>query len=120
VDAAPDRGLLIGVYAGSVPGSRHLLLRARRAAGLSQRALSRRTGVPQSLISAYETGDRQPGADMLLRLLRATGHEVELTNTVERSREAAARLEQVCALAMALPSRPPGKLAFPSWAELSG
>lgn len=102
----------------SRPGS--LLMRARREAGLSQRALARRSGVAQSLISAYETGHRQPGAEMLLRLLRATGHDIQLTNTVERSREAARRLEQVCALAMALPSRPPGKLAFPSWTELSG
>lgn len=95
-----------------------LLLRARREAGLSQRALARRSGVPQSLISAYETGGRQPGADMLLRLLRATGHEVELTDTVERSRDAAARLAQVCALATALPTRNPGELAFPPWPTL--
>ncbi|GAC1610548.1 MAG: hypothetical protein NVS3B26_17880 [Mycobacteriales bacterium] len=100
--------------------SGELLVRARREAGLSQRALTRRSGVAQSLISAYETGHRQPGAEMLLRLLRATGHDVELIDTVEGSREAARRLEQVCALAMALPSRPPGKLAFPSWRELSG
>src|SRR3954451_3231760 len=97
----------------------HLLVRARHQAGLSQRALARRSGVPQSLISAYETGDRQPGADMLLRLLRATGHDVQLVDTVEASREAAARLEQVCGLAMALPTRPPGELAFPVWGELT-
>jgi transcriptional regulator with XRE-family HTH domain len=100
-------------------GAGHLLVRARHDAGLSQRALARRTGVPQSLISAYETGGRQPGADMLLRLLRATGHDVELTDTVERSRAAAAQLEQVCALAMALPSRQPTKLNFPTWSELT-
>ena len=98
--------------------SQRLLARARHDAGLSQRALARRSGVPQPLISAYETGARQPGADMLLRLLLATGHDVELTDTVESSRPAAHRLEQVCALAMALPSRPPGPLAFPAWSEL--
>ena len=80
---------------------------------------ARRSGVPQSLISAYETGDRQPGAEMLLRLLRATGHDVELTDTVERSRPAARKLEQVCALAMALPSRRPGELRFPPWSVLT-
>ena len=96
-----------------------LLRTARREAELSQRALSRRTGVPQSLIAAYETGKRQPGADMLLRLLRGTGHTVALSSTVEASREAAAKLEQVCALAMALPSRQPGPLAYPTWKSLT-
>lgn len=95
-----------------------LLRQARRAAGLSQRDLARRSGVPQPLISAYEAGRRQPGAEMLLRLLRATGHDVELTDTVRGSRDAAHRLEQVCALAMALPARPPGPLGFPVWREL--
>ncbi|GAC1445691.1 MAG: hypothetical protein NVSMB55_28030 [Mycobacteriales bacterium] len=56
---------------------------------------------------------------MLLRLLRATGHDLELTDTVARSRPAAARLEQVCAMAMALPARPSGELAFPPWKTLT-
>jgi transcriptional regulator with XRE-family HTH domain len=98
--------------------SADLLRRARARAGLTQRELARRTGVAQPLISAYEKGRRQPGADMLLRLLRATGHEVALTSTVEASREAAAKLEQVAALAMALPVRDRGPLAFPSWRSL--
>ena len=95
--------------------SARLLVQARTAAGLTQRQLARRAGVPQPLISAYERGRRQPGADMLLRLLRATGHEVQLRSTVEASREAAAKLEQVCAMAMALPARDRGPLAFPAW-----
>ncbi len=97
-----------------------MLLREARGRGqLSQRALARRTGVPQSLICAYETGRRQPGADMLLRLLRSTGHELALSSTVEASRESAAKLEQVCALAMALPSRPSGPLLYPTWRSLT-
>lgn len=88
------------------------------AAGLTQRQLARATGVPQPLISAYEKGHRQPGADTLLRLLRGTNHEVELVNTVERGRTAAKKLEQVCALAMALPARDREPLAFPPFRSL--
>lgn len=92
---------------------------ARIASGLSQRALARRTGVPQPLISAYETGARQPGADMLIRLLRGTGHDLRVESTVDASRPAARKLEQVCAMAMALPSRPAGPLAYPPWRSLT-
>lgn len=95
--------------------SGRLLARARRDAGLTQRELARRTGVAQPLISAYEKGHRQPGADMLLRLLRGTGNEVELVSTVERSRVAAKKLEQVAAMAMALPARRKGPLTYPTW-----
>lgn len=98
--------------------SAQLLVRARLAAGLTQRQLAQRTGVPQPLISAYEKGRRQPGADMLLRLLRGTGHDVQLRSTVAASREAAEKLEQVCAMAMALPARRRGPLAFPVWRTL--
>jgi transcriptional regulator with XRE-family HTH domain len=99
--------------------SGRLLRKARQEAHLSQRSLARRTGVPQSLISAYESGTRQPGSDMFLRLLRGTGNEVVVSSTVERSREAAKKLEQVCALAMALPSRQPGPLTYPTWRSLT-
>lgn len=102
-----------------VPMTSGLLLReARRRAHLSQRALSRRTGVPQPLISAYETGARQPGADMLLRLVRATGHDLALHDTVASSRTAAAKLEQVVGMASGLPARrkPPVR----TWADIAG
>lgn len=94
-----------------------LLASARHTRGLSQRELSRRSGVPQPLICAYETGRRQPGADMLARLLRAAGYELELADTVAASRPAAKKLEQVVALAAALPARrkPPVR----TWAELT-
>ena len=51
---------------------------ARRAAGLSQRELSRRTGVPQSAIARIEQGLQVPRADTLERLLRACGFELRL------------------------------------------
>ena len=98
--------------------SARLLRSARRAARLSQRDLARRTGVPQPLISAVENGRRQPGADLLLRLVRATGHDLQLRDTVAGSRDAAAKLEQVAGLAMALPTRDPGPLTYPTWASL--
>ncbi len=40
----------------------------RRAAGLSQTELARRSGVAQSNIAAYETGRRQASASMIERL----------------------------------------------------
>ena len=40
------------------------------------------------------------------------------TDSVEASRQAARRLELVCALAMALPAREPGPLRYPEFREL--
>lgn len=51
---------------------------ARRAAGLSQRELSRRTGVPQAAIARIERGLQVPRADTLERLLKACGFELRL------------------------------------------
>jgi transcriptional regulator with XRE-family HTH domain len=95
-----------------------MLRDARTRAGLSQKELGRRAGVPHTLISAYENGRRVPGGDMLLRLLNAAGAHLHVTVTVEESREAAAKLEQVCAVAMALPRREPGTLQFPPFRTL--
>lgn len=95
-----------------------LLREARTRAGLTQREVSRRTGVTVSVISAYENGRREPGGDTLLRLLEGAGASVTLHSTVEASRTAAAALERVCALAMALPRRQPGALLYPSLRHL--
>ncbi len=54
------------------------LNQARRAAGLSQRELSRRTGVPQSAIARIERGLQVPRVDTLQRLLEACGFELRL------------------------------------------
>lgn len=51
---------------------------ARRGAGLSQRALSRHTGVPQSTIGRIEAGKADPRVGTLLRLLRACGYGLEV------------------------------------------
>jgi len=54
------------------------LNQARRAAGLSQRELSRRTGVPQSAIARIERGQQIPRVDTLERLLAACGFALRL------------------------------------------
>ena len=55
-----------------------LLRQARRRAGLSQVELATRAGVTQSVISAYESGQRQPSIPALARLIEAAGFELTL------------------------------------------
>jgi transcriptional regulator with XRE-family HTH domain len=55
-----------------------LLQLARLKAGLSQRELAERAGVPVTMISAYERDQRQPTLATLLRLLRAAGFDLRL------------------------------------------
>ncbi|MGE3620413.1 MAG: helix-turn-helix domain-containing protein [Acidimicrobiia bacterium] len=58
------------------PGS--LLHEARRRARLSQSDVARRAGVAQSVISAYESGRREPSVRTLTKLIEATGHDLSL------------------------------------------
>lgn len=51
---------------------------ARRAAGLTQRELAARSGVPQSAIARIERGHQDPRAGTLERLLAACGFELRL------------------------------------------
>ena len=55
-----------------------LLRRARLAAGLTQTELARRAGVTQSVISAYESGRREPALSTLARLVEAAGARLHL------------------------------------------
>lgn len=55
-----------------------LLQLARLKAGMSQRELAERAGVPVTMISAYERDQRQPTLSTLLRLLRAAGFDLRL------------------------------------------
>jgi uncharacterized protein len=55
-----------------------LLHLARLKAGMSQRELAERAGVPVTMISAYERDQRQPTLATLLRLLRAAGFDLRL------------------------------------------
>lgn len=83
--------------------------------GLSQAELSRRAGMPRSVVNAYVRGKREPGADALARLAAAGGLELKLAPRrppvdVER---ASRILVQVLELAEALPFRPRPELAYP-------
>ena len=53
-----------------------LLRQARVAARLSQAELAARAGVTQSVISAYESGHRQPALGTLAALIEAAGYEL--------------------------------------------
>ena len=55
-----------------------LLRSARQSANLSQTELARLAGVAQSVISAYESGRREPSLPTLARLIDASGHRLEI------------------------------------------
>lgn len=55
-----------------------LLRVARQRARMSQTDLARRAGIAQSVISAYESGRREPSLPTLTRLIEATGHELAI------------------------------------------
>jgi predicted nucleotidyltransferase/DNA-binding XRE family transcriptional regulator len=55
-----------------------LLRSARERAHLSQTDLARRAGIAQSVISAYESGRREPSLRTLARLVEAAGHELAI------------------------------------------
>jgi len=57
--------------------ARSIVLEARPGAGLWQRELARRSGVPQAAISRIERGLVSPRTETLDRLLRACGRDVE-------------------------------------------
>ena len=56
-----------------------LLREARRRAGVTQAELARMAGVTQSVISAYESGRRQPALPTLAALVQASGLELAVT-----------------------------------------
>lgn len=62
-----------------------LLKRARVSAHLSQTEVARRAGVAQSVVSAYESGRREPSISTFERLVHATGHRLVLN--LERTYE---------------------------------
>jgi transcriptional regulator with XRE-family HTH domain len=65
-------------YADGPTPAAALLQLARLKAGLSQRQLAERAGVPTTMISAYERDRRQPTLPTLLRLLRAAGFDLRM------------------------------------------
>lgn len=65
-----------------------MLRQARRRAGLSQRELAERAGVPQSAVARLESGRVVPRVDTLERLLRACGSTLEVVPIPEVDRTA--------------------------------
>ncbi len=65
----------------------NLVRDARAKRGMSQRALARHAGVPQSTVSSVESGQRQPSVAMLERLLGAAGFRLQthLVNAIRPS-----------------------------------
>jgi transcriptional regulator with XRE-family HTH domain len=51
---------------------------ARLTAGLSQRELAEKAGIPQSTIGRIETGKIDPRTSTLSRLIRACGYDLEV------------------------------------------
>ena len=91
-----------------------LLLEARARAGVNQAEMARRADVPRSVVCAYEHGRRQPGADMLERLLSAVGYRLELApRSAVDPAEVARQLPELLELADALPTRRRDPLRYP-------
>lgn len=56
----------------------NLVRLARHDAGLSQRALAKRAGTSQGAIAAYESGQRSPSLETLVRIVRAAGQDLRI------------------------------------------
>jgi len=81
-----------------------LLRSARRASGLTQRALARRAGTTQSVIARIESGAVSPGWKTLQRLLSRAGFELDATLT-PRARAASHMLEDVARILSLTPEQ---------------
>ena len=91
----------------------NLIREARRRAGMSQAELARRTGVPQSVLSAYERGRRQPGVDAVARIVEAVGFGLRLGTRRPDADRAGRVLRDVLTLVDRIPSRRRGPLRYP-------
>ena len=56
-----------------------LLKEARSSVGLSQRYVARKADTAQSVVARVELGETSPTWDTLMRLIRATGHTLQVT-----------------------------------------
>jgi len=92
--------------------SSDLLRSARRASGFTQQEVARRSGVPQSVLSAYERGRRQPSFTAVARILEACGFRLAVRADLDVAR-AGALLPQLLGLTDALPKRRRGELTYP-------
>lgn len=106
----------------AAPPAASLAEEIQQRSGLSQAELSRRAGLPRSVVNVYLRGHREPGADTLARLAAAGGFELSLAprrRPVDAER-AGRVLVQVLELAEALPFRPRQTLDYPSLRERIG
>jgi hypothetical protein len=62
-----------------VSAAQNILRSVRRGAGLSQAELAARAGTTQSVVSAYESGHRQPAVPTLAALVDAAGYELVIS-----------------------------------------
>jgi transcriptional regulator with XRE-family HTH domain len=95
-----------------------LIRQIRHESGLRQVELARRSGIPSSVLSAYEHGHRQPAVAALARIAGAAGLQVRVGRVGSASDEmalirAGKILVQVLDLAEQLPYRPRSRLAYP-------
>lgn len=92
-----------------------ILLEARRSSHLTQAELARRSGVARSAISLYETGLREPGAEVFLQILAASGMRVAVERFTDEQIRRGKILSDLLECAGDRPSQWPGDdVAFPA------
>lgn len=91
-----------------------LLREARAQAGCTQAGLAEASGVPASVISAIESGQRDPSTRTLERLLASLGYELGIVPRRSSSaRHDSSEFVEALRLADALPRESGGRLNFP-------
>lgn len=95
-----------------------MIRQARRQAGLTQTQLAARTGIPQSVTSAYEAGRREPSVAAFRRLGESLGCHVALVLAPRPEypgpERVSGQLADVLSLVDSLPFAPKrGPLRFP-------
>ena len=81
-----------------------ILAALRRRAGRSQTEVAAATGIPASVLSAYERGRRQPSLANASRIIDALGYSVKFDFVLDPF-EQGRRLREVLELSEALPFR---------------
>ena len=56
-------------------------VQCRKAQGITQAELARRTGIPRSNITRFESGSYNPSLDLLVRIAAALGMELQMSLT---------------------------------------
>ncbi|MEH2499841.1 transcriptional regulator with XRE-family HTH domain [Bradyrhizobium sp. AZCC 1678] len=69
----PSRGIGKTVHSADQTAFCALMIAARKAAGLTQHALARRLGRPQSFVAKYEGGERRLDVVEFVAVVRAIG-----------------------------------------------